>query len=147
MSTPVRASISSSLSRKSSPSRRASCRPTALLPEPIGPTRKTFMRHAPAQTKSGRRGAAAAHSRTRAAGASVDLRTLAQDLRRDEDQQLVLVVGAALVAEEDAEAGDVTQVWHLVDGVAALGLKDAAEHDRLSVVDEDLRRDFAGVDA
>src|SRR3954463_14278166 len=43
MSTPGRASTSASLPTTASRSRRASWRPTALLPEPIGPTRNTFI--------------------------------------------------------------------------------------------------------
>src|SRR5688572_19720147 len=42
MSTPVRDSTSASLSANGSPSRRARARPTAVLPEPIGPIRKTL---------------------------------------------------------------------------------------------------------
>src|SRR5688572_32566223 len=42
MSTPVRDSTSASLSTNGRPSRRASARPTAVLPEPIGPIRNTL---------------------------------------------------------------------------------------------------------
>src|SRR5688500_3557990 len=42
MSTPVRDSTSASLSANGSPSRRARARPTAVLPEPIGPIRNTL---------------------------------------------------------------------------------------------------------
>ena len=79
--------------------------------------------------------------------ASVDVGALAQDLRRHEDQQLVLVVGARLAAEQDTEARYVAEERHFVDRIAALGLEDAAEHDGLAIVDQHLGRDFARVDA
>ncbi len=40
MSTPVFASMSASLSRKVKRNSRAKCRPTAVLPDPMGPMRK-----------------------------------------------------------------------------------------------------------
>src|SRR5262245_17509061 len=125
MSTPVRRSISASASTNGSASSRASWRPTALLPEPIGPTRKTFELTGMQKEKRPQVCCGRLFSH-RERGASVDVRTLAQDLRSDEDQQLVLVVGPRLAAEQHSEARDVTEVRHLVGGVTALGLEDAA---------------------
>src|SRR5882724_12755165 len=84
------------------PSCRDSCRPTAVLPEPMGPMRNTFVLPSivvgSIQKESGRPKAAAQpdHPKRRAESASpasVHVDPFANDLRRDEDQQLVFVVG------------------------------------------------------
>ncbi len=49
--------------------------------------------------------------------------------------------------EQAAEDRDVAEARHLVLRIAALGLEDAAQHDRLAVVHEHLRDDLARVDA
>src|SRR3954465_9916554 len=77
---------------------------------------------------------------------SVDVDAFAQDFRRHENQQFVLVVGAAGGLEQAAEDRDVAQVRHLLFGLAALSLEDATEDYGLTVVYEHLRGDLAGVD-
>src|SRR3954470_23526562 len=76
----------------------------------------------------------------------VDGDAFAKDLRRYEDQQLILVIGLAGGLEQTPEHRDVAEVRNLLLGLAALGLEDAAEHDRLTVVDNDGRGDGARVD-
>src|SRR5678815_5272949 len=104
---------------------RASCLPTAVLPEPIGPIRKTFLRRAcelmtagPTINESGRPKAAADSSGQDAR--SVQARALAQDARRHEDQQLVLVVGLRGRLEQVTQDRNVAEPRHFPLGVAAL---------------------------
>src|SRR6187402_1003007 len=109
MSTPVRRSISASTSMNSSTSKRASWRPTALLPEPIGPTRKTFELSGMLKEKRPQDCCGRIFSH-RERGASVHVCALAQDLRRHEDQELILVVGPLLAAEQHAETRDIAEI-------------------------------------
>ena len=145
----MRASISASLSRNGARSSRARCLPTAVLPEPIGPIRNTFVvREDIARTSIAemKRPPEGGRVSIRIAWRSVDADAFAQDLRRHEDQQLVLVVGPAGGLEEAAEHRHVAEVRDLLLGLATLGLEDAAEHDGLTVVHEHLGGDFARVD-
>src|SRR5690606_35628875 len=80
-------------------------------------------------------------------GRSVDARSLAQDARRHEDQELGVVVDDLPAAEQVSEAGDVAEDRDLVDGISILGLVDAAEDDGLAVVDGRRRHDGARVGA
>src|SRR5688572_25118694 len=206
MSTPVRDSTSASLSANGSPSRRARARPTAVLPEPIGPIKKTlrfvgckrglsplaprhYGQHRPfakgdcpllvspppssrqrglsppppptaTLTPKGRvpfgKGARPLRKRNGRPKAAVgmgsgpprslDRGTLAQDLRRHEDQQLVAVVDLALGLEQVADHRHVAEARDLLDRVAPLRLHDAAQHDRLAVLHEHLGLDVARVD-
>src|SRR5207302_8423987 len=96
MSTPVRRSISASLSWKGRPSARARWRPTAVLPEPMGPMRNTLGLPS-MQVREDTENDAAARRRPQpvsgTSGASVvDVYALAHDLRSNEDHELVLVV-------------------------------------------------------
>src|SRR5690348_2381918 len=70
---------------------------------------------------------------------------LAQDVRRDEYQQLRLAVLVHLVAEERPENRDVAEERHLGDIVFILELVDAAQHNRLPVPDQHRRVDLAMV--
>src|SRR5690348_8148585 len=152
MSTPVRDSTSASLSRNGARISRARCLPTAVLPEPMGPMRKTLaVRGDMAREHSGNEAAArvvdgGGRYLCRNCRRSVDADAFAQDLGRHEDQQLVLVVGTAGGLEDAAEHRDVAQVRHLLLGLATLGLEDAAENHGLAVVHQNLRGDLAGVD-
>src|SRR5262249_50967783 len=78
---------------------------------------------------------------------SIDVRAFLQDARRDEDQELGLVVRPRGRREQLAEARDVAEEGHLRVRLTRLRLVDAAEHDGLAVVDEHLRDDVARVDA
>src|SRR3954466_505675 len=112
ISTPVRDSISASLSRNGARNNRERCLPTAVFPEPMGPMRKTFeWRGDIAREHSGNEAAARRRPLSiRLQRRSVDVDAFAQDLRRDEDQELVLVVRLARGLEEAAEHRHVAQV-------------------------------------
>ena len=134
-------------STNASASKRASWRPTALLPEPIGPTRKTFE-----LTGMHERKAAAGSLRPHilppgARGVSTGLAPSRRIFGVTKIRSSSLLSVRGLAAEQHAETRDVAEVRHLVDGVAALRLQDAAQDDRLAVVDQHLRRDLARVDA
>src|SRR3546814_2164375 len=60
----------------------------------------------------------------------------AQDLRRDEHQQLGLFLGARLALEQVAQERDVAEERDLGHVVAVLELVDTADHHRLAVVDQ-----------
>src|SRR3989442_13425610 len=66
-------------------------------------------------------------------------RARGDDARRDEDEQLLVVIGALQALEEPAQHGNTLQVRQarlaLVEGVA----EDAAQHHGLAVLDEDVR--------
>src|SRR5579864_1187338 len=115
MSTPVRRSISASLSWKGRCSTRARWRPTAVLPEPMGPTRNTLILPSilpdriPKNTAAARRRPRSASSEAR--GHSViDVHALVHDLRSDEDHQLVLVILVIGVLEQVPEDRDVPEI-------------------------------------
>src|SRR6516162_8541093 len=133
MSTPVRRSISASLSWNGSPSVRASWRPTAVLPEPIGPIRNTLVLPSmPADEHTQQRARPPEGGRLDRPGndqaSVIDVDALAHDLRRNEDHELVLVVLVVGVLEQMPEDRDVAEVGHLGVVLALRGLENAAEH-------------------
>src|SRR5579863_8974321 len=149
MSTPVRRSTSASLSWKGRPRARASWRPTALLPEPMGPTRKTLVLPSMGGDRIPKMQRPPAGGRFIVAGRNgsvIDVDALAQDLRGNEDHELILVVLVGRALEQVANDGDVAQVRHLGVVLALGGLQDAAEHHGLAVVHQHLGGDFARVD-
>src|SRR3546814_4993136 len=81
----------------------------------------------------------------RAGPASVAL-CHAQDLRRDEHQQLGLFLGARLALEQVAQERDVAEERDLGHVVAVLELVDTADHHRLAVVDQHRGVDLAAGD-
>src|SRR5258708_18596931 len=78
--------------------------------------------------------------------ALVKIRSFAQDLRRDEDQQLGLVVDVRRAPEKSAEEGNIAEERHFVGVPGLLGVENAAEHHGLAVVDQDLGDDLARID-
>src|SRR5690606_8080294 len=78
---------------------------------------------------------------------SVQVRTLPQNARRDEDQELSLVIRRARLLEQAAENGNIAQQGNFVLRIAAFRLENAAENHGLTIVDEHLRHDLPGVDA
>src|SRR5438105_11467523 len=96
MSTPVRRSISASLSWKGRPSARARWRPTAVLPEPMGPMRNTLGLPS-MQVREDTENDAAARRRPQPVGGTpgaslVDVYALAHDPRSDEAHALAFLV-------------------------------------------------------
>src|SRR6516165_11450692 len=150
ISTPVRRSISASLSWKGSCSTRARWRPTAVLPEPIGPTRNTLLLPIIRPTGYPKTVRPPEGGRTQLSPGPersvIDAHALVHDLRSDEDHQLILVVLVTGVLEQVPEERDVPEIRDLGVVLALRGLEDAAEHHRLAVVHQHLGCDLAGVD-
>src|SRR6185437_7692673 len=99
-----------------------------------------------AGTKSKRRGSPAPFASNYLPFRSFDRRFLTQDVRRDEHQQLGLVVDVLLVAEQRAEDRDVAEERHLGHVMLVGEFVHATEHHRLPVVDQDRGVDLAMVD-
>src|SRR3982751_388071 len=146
--TPVLSTRRRSVSTNSRFMRAASARPTVVLPAPIMPTRKMLEwpigsivpRARIAKKKPGLRRALQGWA------PSADGERVLHDLRRHEDQQLGLVVLLDGALEEVADDRQVAQERHLVHGGAGGLLEDAAQNDRVAVVDQDLRRHALRVD-
>ena len=159
MSTPVLASMSASLSWKVKRSRRARCRPTAVLPEPMGPMRK-MLRFA----EHGR-----AIIRTRRARIHIEIRTPEKPPRRrlfdrpqtrqyrfDPSRRIfgvmkinssVLLLMFVVLLKRLPEDRDIAEAkGTLLAGLGLGGVQNAAEHHGLAVVDQHLGDDLARVD-
>mmetsp|Transcript_20622 Transcript_20622/g.38538 ORF Transcript_20622/g.38538 Transcript_20622/m.38538 type:complete len:342 (-) Transcript_20622:2420-3445(-) len=78
--------------------------------------------------------------------ASTHRGALADDLGRQEDQQLGLAGRASLVLEQIAEHGHIAQQRHFVDGLAFVLGVDAADDHRTTVLDQHLSLGMLGVD-
>src|SRR5262249_22971773 len=78
--------------------------------------------------------------------ASIHVDSLTNDLRRYEDQQLILVVLLRLLLEERTQNRDIAQPRHLGLIVTLRRLEDTAQHDGLTVVHEHLGHDLLRVD-
>src|SRR5882672_3984117 len=133
MSTPVRRSISASLSTKDSCSAFARVLPTAVLPEPMGPIRK-MLRFSIMQKKRPLMSGRFVDWYSRPRPVSVEVGSLTQDLRRDKDQEFALIVHLAARLEQDIEARNVAEPRYLGLVFALFRLEDATEHYCLPVV-------------
>src|SRR5258706_16264368 len=73
--------------------------------------------------------------------ASVKIRSLTQNLRRDENEQLGLVVDIGRAFEKRADERNIAEERHLVGGLRPGGVENTAEHHGLAVIDQHLGDD------
>src|SRR5210317_1460635 len=130
ISTPVRDSISSSLSTKLRCSLRAICRPTADLPAPIGPMRNIFFGWVIVsfyRSLKQKANPKVGFPIRRELLSLVDAGPFLKDAGRHEDQQFGLVLCALFVTEQCAGKRDIAEERYLVDRLATFSLIDTAE--------------------